>query len=126
MILADTSLWVGHLRSSSGELASALTSGQVLGHPHVTGEIACGNLRDRAIILRLLRDLPQAVLATEEEALECIEMTRLHGRGLGWTDVHLLASALLTPARLWTLDAALAREARRCGVEGETGHRHCP
>jgi predicted nucleic acid-binding protein len=117
VILADTSLWVGHLRSSSGELTSALTSGQVLGHPHVTGELACGNLHDRAIILRLLRDLPQAVLATEEEALECIEMNRLHGRGLGWTDVHLLASALLTPARLWTLDAALAREARRCGVE---------
>ena len=81
MILADTSLWVGHLRSSSRELTSALTSGEVLGHPHVTGELACGNLHDRAIILRLLRDLPQAVLATEEEALECIEMNRLHGRG---------------------------------------------
>jgi len=117
VILADTSLWVDHLRSGSRELAGALTDGEVLGHPHVTGELACGNLRNRVAILRLLRDLPQAVLATEEEALQCVEKNRLHGRGLGWTDVHLLASALLTPARLWTLDAALAREARRCGVD---------
>lgn len=117
MILADTSQWVGHLRSRSRELTGALTSGEVLGHPHVTGELACGNLRNRAAILQFLRDLPQAVLATEEEALQCIERNRLFGRGLGWTDVHLLASALLTPARLWTLDAALSREARRCGVD---------
>lgn len=117
MILVDTSLWVDHLRSGSRELAGALTDGEVLGHPHVTGELACGNLRSRVAILELLGDLPQAVLATEEEALQCIEKNRLYGRGLGWTDVHLLASALLTPARLWTLDAALAREARRCGVD---------
>jgi predicted nucleic acid-binding protein len=117
VILADTSLWVGHLRSGSRELADALTDGEVLGHPHVTGELACGNLRNRVAILQLLRDLPQAMLATEEEALRCIERNRLHGRGLGWTDVHLLASALLTPARLWTLDRALAREARRLGVD---------
>ncbi len=119
MILADTSVWVDHLRSSSAELARLLTDGEVLGHPHVTGELACGNLRSRAAILQLLRDMPQAVLATEEEALHCIEKNGLHGRGLGWTDVHLLASALLTPARLWTLDGALARAARRLGVAPE-------
>ncbi len=117
MILVDTSLWVDHLRSGSRELAAALTDGDVIGHPHVTGELACGNLRNRVAILQLLLDLPQAVLASEEEALECVERNHLYGRGLGWTDVHLLASALLTPARLWTLDGALAREARRCGVD---------
>lgn len=116
MILADTSVWVEHLRSGKGDLARALEDGEVLGHPHVIGELACGNLRRRAEILALLGDLPRALEATHAEALECIERNHLHGRGLGWTDVHLLASALLTPARLWTLDAALAREARRCGV----------
>ena len=116
MILADTSVWVAHLRSTSRELARALGDGEVLGHPHVRGELACGNLRNRAGILELLRDLPQAVLATQDEALECLERNRLYGRGLGWTDVHLLASARLTPARLWTLDVALAREAARQGV----------
>jgi predicted nucleic acid-binding protein len=109
-------VWVEHLRTGSRKLAGALEAGEVLGHPHVTGELACGTLRHCEAILRLLRDLPQAVLATEDEALQCIEKNRLHGRGLGWTDVHLLASALLTPARLWTLDAALAREARHLGV----------
>jgi hypothetical protein len=119
VILVDTSVWVDHLRSSSRELARALTDGDVLGHAHVTGELACGNLRNRATVLELLRDLPQAMLATDEEALQCIEKNRLYGCGLGWTDVHLLASALLSPARLWTLDAALARQARRCGIACE-------
>ncbi len=73
----------------------------------------------RAAVLDLLQDLPQAVLATDVEALQCIESNRLYGRGLGWTDVHLLASARLSAARLWTLDAALAREARQCGVPCE-------
>lgn len=116
MILADTSVWVAHLRSGSPDLARALDEGEVLGHPHVIGELACGNLRNRKEILSLLTDLPQAIQATHQEALECIERNRLQGKGLGWTDVHLLASALLTPSRLWTLDAALAREAKRCGV----------
>jgi predicted nucleic acid-binding protein len=118
VIIVDTSVWVNHLRATAPELVRALTDGEVLGHPHVTGELACGNLRNRVAVLELLRDLPQAVTATEDEALRCIDANRLQGRGLGWTDVHLLASALLTPARLWTLDAALAREARRCGVGG--------
>jgi predicted nucleic acid-binding protein len=67
-------------------------------------------------VLSLLLELPRAVEATHQEALACVERNRLQGKGLGWTDVHLLASALLTPARLWTLDAALAREAARLGV----------
>ena len=116
MILADTSVWIEHLRSGSPELGRLLTRGEVLGHPHVTGELACGNLRGRTSLLRLLEDLPRAVVATDDEALHCIDQNHLHGRGLGFFDVHLLASALLTPARLWTLDPALAREARRCGI----------
>ncbi len=119
MILVDTSIWVSHLRSNSPALARALTAGEVLSHPDVTGELACGNLKNRARVLELLRSLPRAACATDEEALECVERNRLRGRGLGWTDVHLLASALLTPARLWTLDGALGREAKRCGVARE-------
>ena len=119
MILVDTSIWVDHFRSNSTELARALTEGVVLGHPCVVGELACGNLRDRRQTLELLRDLPQAVRATDEEALECIERNKLHGRGIGWTDVQLLASALLSSARLWTLDGPLSREAKRCGVTRE-------
>jgi predicted nucleic acid-binding protein len=116
VILVDTSVWVDHLRAGNPALEAALAAGSVLGHPHVLGELACGNLRHRARVLALLADLPPAVEATHEEALACIERNRLHGKGMGWTDVHLLASALLTPAHLWTLDAALGREAARVGA----------
>ena len=116
MILADTSVWVAHFRGTTQELASALENGEVLCHPHIVGELACGNLKDRAETLRLLRDLPAATIATDEEVLTCIEENRLFGTGLGYTDVHLLASALLTPTRLWTVDGALAREARRLKI----------
>lgn len=116
MILADTSVWVAHLRAGAPAFARALGAGEVLAHAHVIGEIACGNLRNRTGVLQLLRDLPRAVLATEEEVLECIGRNRLHGRGLGWTDAHLVAASLLTPCPLWTLDVALAREASRCGI----------
>ena len=66
MILADTSMWVEHLRNGSERLADLLRNGEILGHPHVTGELACGNLRERADVLQLLQDLPQATTASEE------------------------------------------------------------
>ena len=81
-------------------------------HPFVIGELACGNLRNRRSLLALLSELPRATVATEDEALRFIEQHRLMGRGIGYVDVHLLASAaLLGDARLWTLDRRLAKVA---------------
>jgi predicted nucleic acid-binding protein len=119
VILADTSVWISHLRHGSEDLKRALEAGEVLCHPHVVGELACGNLRNRDNILDFLRALPAAATATDEEVLACIEQNRLYGSGLGFTDVHLLASAMLTPTRLWTLDAALGREAKRLHLAPE-------
>jgi predicted nucleic acid-binding protein len=119
LILADTSVWIAHLRQGSEALERALEAGEVLGHPHVVGELACGILRNRHGILELLRALPAATIASDDEVLTCIERNRLFGTGLGYTDVHLLASAMLTPTRLWTLDGALAREARRLHLAAE-------
>lgn len=116
MILADTSVWIAHFRGGTNDLRSALENGEVLCHPHVVGELACWNLRNRGQILEFLQALPAATAATDDEVLACIERNRLCGTGLGYTDVHLLASALLTPARLWTLDGALGREAKRLKV----------
>lgn len=116
MILADTSVWIAHLRDGSDDSKRALEADEVLGHPHVVGELACGNLRNRDDILEYLRALPAATVATEDEVLACIERNRLYGTGLGYTDVHLLASAMLTPTQLWTLDVALGREAKRLHV----------
>ncbi|HEX5972968.1 MAG TPA: PIN domain-containing protein [Gemmatimonadaceae bacterium] len=107
-ILADTSVWVDHLRSGNAALEAALENGDVITHPFVIGELACGNLRDRRVLLGLLDALPSAPVATSAEALGFIEH-RLMGRGIGYVDVHLLASALLAgDARLWTLDRRLA------------------
>lgn len=116
MTLVDTSVWIQHLRSDLPALRRALEGGEVLAHPHVVGELACGHLRGRAAVLELLAALPVGTVASHDETLACIEHHRLHGKGLGWIDAHLVASALLTPAVLWTLDGALAREARRCGI----------
>lgn len=119
MILADTSVWISHFRHGSEDLKRSLEAGEVLCHPHVVGELACGNLRNRDDILGFLRALPAAATATDEEVLACIERNHLYGTGLGYTDVHLLASAMLTPTRLWTLDAALGREAKRLRLAPE-------
>ncbi len=116
MTLVDTSVWVEHLRRGSPRLRGLLDEGEVLGHPSVLGEIACGSLANRDEILDLLGALPPAAEASHAEALHALHAHRLHGKGLGWVDVHLLASALLSGAGLWTLDRALAREAHRCGV----------
>ncbi|MGH8564509.1 MAG: type II toxin-antitoxin system VapC family toxin [Gammaproteobacteria bacterium] len=109
MILVDTSVWVDHLREGVPGLAAALEQGSVLMHPFVLGELACGNLKNRREVLRLLGDLPGAPVATDPEVLDFIERRALMGRGMGYIDAHLLASvALVGTARLWTRDKRLA------------------
>jgi len=109
MILVDTSVWVDHLRDGTPALAAALEQGRVLTHPFVLGELACGNLKNRGEVLQLLGELPAAPMATDPEALDFIERRALMGRGIGYVDVHLLASvALAGTAQLWTQDKRLA------------------
>ena len=107
MILADTSIWVDHLRRNDTRLKTLLTANRIITHPFVIGELALGHLRQRDVVLRALRDLPQAISASDEEAFDFIEQHALYGLGIGYVDVHLLASARLTSARLWTRDKRL-------------------
>lgn len=117
MILVDTSVWVDHLRRGDAALASLLQRSSVAMHPFVLGELACGSLQDRGMVLGLLRDLPAAVVAADAEVLHLIERRGLHGRGIGWVDMHLLASVLLTDgAQLWTRDRRLQDAAASIGV----------
>ncbi|MGB9455534.1 MAG: PIN domain-containing protein [Bryobacteraceae bacterium] len=116
MVLADTSVWIQHFRRGEPKLASQLADGLVLMHPFVLGELACGSLKHRGEILSDLQALPSAKLASTAEALKLIEDRRLWGRGLGWVDVHLLASALLSHCGFWTLDKRLGREAATLGL----------
>src|SRR4030066_1929605 len=102
-MLVDTSVWVDHFRRRNAALAERLSRGGVRSHPFVTGELSCGNLRRRKEILSLLTALPRAAVAGHEEALAFVEANRLMGRGIGWVDVHLLASARLAGVPLWPL-----------------------
>lgn len=121
MILVDTSVWIDHLHHHEAGLSALLERGEVLMHPLVIGELACGSLRARATVLRLLQQLPAAAEAGHGEALRFLDHHRLMGRGIGYVDVHLLASAALGgDVRLWTRDRRLAAAAAELGL-GVTG-----
>ena len=116
MILVDTSVWIEHLRVGSDRLKTLLFDEQVLCHPFVVGELACGRLRKREEILSMLKALPEAHLLDHEEVLSFVQARRLYGRGIGWVDAHLLASTLLTRCNLWTFDKPLRRAAAALNV----------
>jgi predicted nucleic acid-binding protein len=111
MVLVDTSVWVSHLRETHAGLVDLLNDGEVACHPFVVGELACGNIKNRTTILSLLEALPMALLVEHEEVLAFIENHDLMGKGFGYIDVHLLASAVLTGLSLWTLDKKLEKVA---------------
>ena len=111
MVLVDTSIWVSHLRSGNPKLEQLLNDGDVVCHPFIIGELACGNIKNRKAILALLGSLPVLEMMDNEEVLLFIEKKDLMGKGLGLIDVHLLATTLLSEVSLWTLDAKLQHEA---------------
>jgi predicted nucleic acid-binding protein len=116
VILVDASVWVDHLRDGDSTLIGWLERGEVLCHPWVVGELAPGHLHNREEILTLLAALPQATVATAPEVLAVIDRHRLHGRGISYVDVQLLASTLLTAETgLWTHDKRLAAVASDLG-----------
>ena len=116
MVLVDTSVWVDHFRRGNSALVGLLNDGRVLTHPFVVGELSCGTLNEREETLQLLMSLAAVSVAEHDEALGLVRDERLHGRGLGWIDVHLLASSRLTPCSLWTLDKALKTAAEHLKV----------
>jgi predicted nucleic acid-binding protein len=111
MVLVDTSVWVSHFRDGNDELASLLDDGRVLCHLLIVGELACGNLKDRAVILSFLQLLPMCIEAEHDEVLSFIEDNHLMGKGMGYVDAHLITSAVLTGVPIWTLDKKLAQTA---------------
>ncbi|TWI77341.1 hypothetical protein LZ24_00146 [Desulfobotulus alkaliphilus] len=116
MILADTNVWIKHFRDSDAELIYQLNIGFVACHPFIIGELACGNLGNRAEILTLLQVLPSTPVVEAPEILEFIENNSLMGRGLGYVDIHLLASAIMGNVFLWTYDRRLNETAIELGV----------
>lgn len=115
-MLVDTSVWIDHFRRANPDLEHLLDEGRVVTHPFVIGELACGSLSRRGEVLRLLEALPAAPVATHDEVMTFVERRRLHGSGLGWIDVHLLASARLSGHSLWSADRRLRSAALRFGL----------
>ena len=117
IILVDTSVWVEHLQRGNAALADFLRRSMVLVHPFVLGELALGNLQQRAQVLGAVQNLPQARVADAQEVLHLIGTQVLHGMGIGYVDAHLLASVRLTAgSALWTHDKRLAAAATRMGA----------
>lgn len=117
MTLIDTSVWIDHLRRPEELLAHLLRQDKVTMHPYVIGEIALGNFENRGAMLARLDTLPTAPVARHPEILQVIDEEKLFGTGLGYVDVHLLASArLMKGSDLWTRDKRLLRIAERMGL----------
>ncbi len=122
-ILVDTSIWIDHLREKDEQLISLLKQNQVLMHPMVRGELACGCLHNRNQLLSLLKNLPQVPEATHDEVLYCLDKHELMGKGIGFIDLHLLASTLLAKdSLLWTRDRRLHKLALSLKVCWESCH----
>lgn len=121
MILVDTSIWIDHLRRGDRHLALRLEAGEVVCHPFVIGELACGSLTRRHAILELLHALPRTRQAEHDEILAFIDDRRLHGSGIGLIDAHILWASVNEPHVLWTRDARLRRLAARLGVAFSQG-----
>jgi hypothetical protein len=121
MVLVDTSVWVSHLRETNADLANLLNDGEVACHPFIAGELSCGNLKNRTTILSLLDALPTAATVEHEEVLTFIESRSLMGKGLGYVDVHLLASAVLSRTPIWTHDKRLEQAADFLRVKYQAG-----
>ena len=107
MILVDTSVWVDHFRNGNRQLQDLLIDGDVVCHQFIIGELACGNINNRKEILDLLSSLPMVIQASHQEILRFIENKKLMGKGIGYIDAHLLASACLSNVYLWSFDKRL-------------------
>ncbi len=116
MVLVDTSVWISHLREADVNLQSLPLAEEVVCHPFVIGELACGNLGNREEVPELLRELSQAIVAEHAEALSFIDARRLMCRGLGLVDVHLPASAIPGGLPIWTRDRRLREAAMHMGA----------
>jgi predicted nucleic acid-binding protein len=115
-MLVDASVWIDHLHRSEPGLVALLQASEVVMHSAILGELACGTLPNRRALLSLWSALPPAAEISPAEALHLIEEKRLWGKGLGWTDVLLIGSTLLSSASLWTRDRSLLRAAKELGL----------
>ena len=117
MVLVDTSVWIDHFRNNNEELIRLLLNGTVVMQEFILGELACGNIKNRTEIISLLQSIPNVPKITIDEYLFFINAKRLYGKGLGFVDIHLLASVKLSDITIWTLDKKLEEAAIRLKID---------
>jgi len=117
VILADTSVWVDHFVQSDEVLIRLLDDGEVVIHPFILSELACGNFKNRKSILALLNDLPVIKKISDDEYFLFVDRHRLYGIGLGFVDIHLLAAALMARCSFYTRDKSLLAAATSFEIE---------
>jgi predicted nucleic acid-binding protein len=122
MMLIDSSIWIDHLRATDTRLSALLTRKEAVVHPFVLGELLLGMVANRPALMETFSDLPQAKVATPGEVLVVIDRHRLYGRGIGYVDGHLIASALLMiETRIWSRDRRLMTIAGELGIAADFG-----
>lgn len=114
--LVDTSIWISHFRTNHQYLSELLEADEVLIHDFIIGELACGHLKNRRAILKLLDSLPRIKNASHEEVLYLIEQQKLMGLGLGIVDFHLLTCAKISQTKLFTADKTLQKTANLLNI----------
>lgn len=117
MILVDANIWIDHLRLADAHLSSLIKMGRILLHPFTIAEVGLGSLAQRAEVIEQLEALPEAPVALHEEVMELITLNQLAGTGIGYVDCHLLASARLMGAKLWTRDKRLLKQSAKLALE---------
>jgi predicted nucleic acid-binding protein len=116
MVLVDTSVWINHLHAGNTKLEALLMEAEVVSHPFVVGELACGNIRNRKEVFSLLDTLPLTQVVTDYEFRHFLERNKLMGKGIGFIDIHLLASARISRVPLWTEVKQLSKVARKLNL----------
>jgi predicted nucleic acid-binding protein len=122
IVLVDTSVWIRFLSNRdpyATELDALLSRDEVSGHDFVYGELLIGDKGGRKQLLANYEQMHRAPVVPHRDVVEFVRDRRLHGRGIGWIDAHLLASALVGRLRLWTTDPALAAAAKDLGIAYE-------
>ena len=116
-ILVDSSVWIDHFRHKNDQLIRIILHNRIFVHPFVLGELACGSIKNRQETLMFLQNLPIPIQSSDEEVLDFIEKQKLHGKGIGFVDVHILMSSMLTGCALWTLDKKLTVAQKKLKIQ---------
>jgi len=116
-ILIDTNIWTRHFKRENKDVSALLDAGRAVTHPYIVAELALGGLRDRAMTLAALEELPEVPMAEHHEVRQLIEVQKLYSKGVGFVDAHLIASLIIVqePTGLWTDDDSLRRVAEKLG-----------